>query len=81
MIHFKLSMLINRQKDRIYCTYFSSEECLVEDLEICSQISNSNHNNLLFKICVEAGAESASEDIFYYQQADFEKKITMCWMQ
>ena len=50
---------------------FSSESGLVEDLEICSPISNSDHNCILFNICVDLKTEVVVNEIFNYHQADF----------
>ena len=52
---------------------FSSEPGLVEDLEICSPVSNSDHNSLLFKICMEIGTENINKEVFNYHQADYEQ--------
>ena len=51
---------------------FSSESGLVEDLEICSPVSNSDHNGLLFKIGIDLKTEIVTKEIFNYNQADFE---------
>jgi len=52
---------------------FSSEAELVDEVEICSPISNSDHNSLLFKICVEVGEENINRVIYNYHKADFVK--------
>ena len=52
---------------------FSSQPELVENLEVCSSVSNSDHNSLVFKICVETRIENDMRTIFNYHQADFEK--------
>ena len=51
---------------------FSSESGLVEDLEICSSVSNSDHNGILFKIGIDLKTEVVTKEIFNYNQADFE---------
>lgn len=50
---------------------FSSETGLVEDLEVCSPVSNSDHNSLLFKICMDLKNETITRESFNYHQSDF----------
>ena len=52
---------------------FSSDTGLVEDIEICCPISNSDHNSLLFKICVDVGDDSTSRVVYNYHKADLGK--------